>query len=267
MINFFLILLILLILIVLFLPYVTKTSYVTKTNEKFSNDFYKSVMEQSSIITNTGSSSNPLLENNPLLKTPEPVYVPPSPAIISTPTPKLEWQNQVMSELSPEVQALLSPSQLSSITPVNNKPIELCKCNCDEMQKKIDDNCKNVKAQLEQCQLNLEQQKNACSAQNDNILMQSTNNITTTNNQINQQNEKNLSSVMELDTCTSKNTALSSSNNQLLLENARLIERISEIEKQILDANNSTQTCYYNTQKTLTNLKNSLNTTTSSYGN
>jgi hypothetical protein len=217
-------------------------------------------MEQSSIITNTGSSSNPLLENNPLLKTPEPVYIPPSPAIISTPTPKLEWQNQVKSELSPEVQALLSPSQLSLITPVNNKPIELCKCNCDEMQKKIDDNCKSVKVQLEQCQLNLEQQKNACSAQNDNILIQSTNNIANTANQINQQNEKNLSSIMELDTCTSKNTALSSSNSQLLLENARLIERISEIEKEILDANDSTQTCYYNTQTKLTYLQNSLNT-------
>lgn len=262
MIKYFLILFILLILIVLFMPYVTKI----KSKEQFSNDFYRSVREQSSIITNSGSS-NPLLENNSLLKTPEPVYIPPSQSIIDTPiptpTPKLEWQ-KVTAELSPEVQSLLTPGQLSSITPVDNKTIELCKCDCDDMQKKIDDNCKNVKDDLEKCKLNLEQQRNACSAQNDNILLQSTNNMTSTTNQINQQNEKNLSSIMDLDSCNAKNNALSSSNNQLLLENARLIEKITEIEDQILDANANTQNCFINTQTKITNLQNSLNTMKSS---
>ena len=254
MIKYFLILFILLILIVLFMPYVTRI----KSKEQFSNDFYKSVREQSSIITNSGSS-NPLLENNSLLKTPEPVYIPPSQPIIDTPTPTpvLVWQNQVTAELSPEVQSSLTPSQLSSITPVDNKTIELCKCDCDEMQKKIDDNCKNVKDDLEKCKLNLEQQKNACSAQNDSILLHSTNTMTSTNNQINQQNEKNLSSVMDLDTCKAKNNTLSSSNTQLLLENARLIEKITEIENQIIDANANTQNCFINTQNSLNTMKSS----------
>jgi hypothetical protein len=107
-------------------------------------------MEQVSIITNSPiTRTNPLLENNPLLKTPEPVYMPQSEPLSYAPVQNKspEWQNLVSSELSPEVIALLSPeqlSQLSSITPANNKPIELCKCDCDEMQKKINDNCKNV---------------------------------------------------------------------------------------------------------------------------
>ena len=259
MIKYFMILFILLLLICLFLPYVN----CIKCKELFSNDFNKSVMEQVSIITNSpiNQKTNPILENNPLLKTPEPVYSPPEPNTYA-PVQNQQLQDQVTSELSPEVIALLSSeqlSQLSSMTPANNKPIELCKCDCDEMQKKIDDNCKIVKEQLKQCELNLEQQKTTCSSQSDTVLMQSVNTLKNTQDQINIQNEKNMSMKLELTTCTSKNSTLSTSNNQLLSENAKLRQQIVDIQNQILSANKDTQNCYENTQNELNTLRNTIN--------
>lgn len=258
MIKYFIILFILLLLICLFVPYVS----CIKCKELFSNDFNKSVIEQVSIITNSPVTQrpNPLLEENKgLFKTPEPVYIPQSEPLSYVP---VQNKSPVSSELSPEVMALLSQeqlSQLSSITPANNKPIELCKCDCDEMQKKIDDNCKSVKEQLKQCELNLEQQKTTCSSQSDTVLLQSVNTVKNTQDQIAVQNEKNMSMKLELNTCTSKNSTLSTSNTQLSTENAKLRQQIVDIQNQILSANNDTQVCYQNTQNELNSLRNSIN--------
>lgn len=266
MIKYFMILFILLLLICLFLPYVTVTCIKCKELFSNSNDFNKSIMDQVSIITNSPiTRPNPLLENNPLLKTPDPVYMPQSEPLIYAPVQNKspEWQNLVSSELSPEVMALLSPeqlSQLSSMTPANNKPIELCKCDCDEMQKKIDDNCKNVKEQLKQCELNLEQQKTTCSSQSDTVLMQSVNTLKNTQDQINIQNEKNMSIKLELSTCTSKNSALSLSNTELSRENAKMRQQIIDIENNILSAHDDTYKCQLNTENELNTLRNSIYT-------
>lgn len=270
MIKYFMILFILLLLICLFLPYVT-SSYVSciKCKELFSNDndFNKSVMDQVSIITNssiTKRSDQLLEENKDLFKAPEPVYMPQSEPSFYAPVQNQQLQNQVTSELSPEVMALLSKeqlSQLSSMTPANNKPIELCKCDCDEMQKKIDDNCKNVKEQLKQCELNLEQQKTTCSSQSDTVLMQSVNTLKNTQDQINIQNEKNMSMKLELSTCTSKNSELSLSNSKLSKEIETMRQQILDIQNNILSAHNDTYKCHLNTENELNTLRNSINST------
>jgi hypothetical protein len=122
-------------------------------------------------------------------------------------------------------------------------PLDPCACNCEDLQRQINDGCSNVQTLLDQCNLRLSELNLTCETQKGQMVLNSAQNQVNKDSELSQKKEESVQAQTKLLTCTQDNNRLSMQNQKLLQETSELRQQLLSLQDKILQANNDTQEC------------------------
>jgi hypothetical protein len=128
-------------------------------------------------------------------------------------------------------------------------PLDPCACNCEDLQRQIQDGCADVVAQLDQCNLRLAEQNMSCASEKGQIEMAAAQNQVNNDAEIAQKTKEAVDAQAKLQACNENNKRLMDQNSKLLEETAKLRGELLSLQDKVLAANRDTQNCQSNYQE------------------